>query len=434
MTFIAISSQDDVSPPSNRIPPVPKPWTESPAVAGLIAIILYSGFALLELKKHGWDASRFVLAGEQFTDTATAPSSLSVARGSAGYDGQFYYRLALAPLSRAARVGGVRFDYPVYRNQRVLYPALAWLLSGGGRAAAVVWAMLITNILAAGSIAAIAGWALRRLDLPPLGGIIVALHPGFLLTLDRDLVEIVECAFLFAAVVALSRRRDALYAILLSLAVLTKETCLLFAVAVIAARAIESWRSRSIDARDDDADVSDPKRVPGSRFPVPRRGTSRNVEIGTRNPIPFVLFLPFVVYAGWKSFLFAWWHLPFALGAEHFDSSIEQIVRRLANPDPQRLLFIIELAALFSFVVAVALALRSSVAGTSEKIGWLLYLVLMASLGDQFWGEDWGFLRPASEFAVLGSWMAISSTRRWPAAAIVSASWLALAWHVVRFR
>jgi hypothetical protein len=44
-----------------------------------------------------------------------------------GYDGQFFYRLALEPFSTAERVDGIAFDAPAYRQQRIGYPLLAFL-------------------------------------------------------------------------------------------------------------------------------------------------------------------------------------------------------------------------------------------------------------------------------------------------------------------
>jgi hypothetical protein len=66
-----------------------------------------------------------------------------------GFDGQFYYTLARDPW----RPHGAILDFPAYRHARILYPALAWLLSGGGNPRALLWALPAINVLAAAGLA-----------------------------------------------------------------------------------------------------------------------------------------------------------------------------------------------------------------------------------------------------------------------------------------
>jgi hypothetical protein len=59
---------------------------------------------------------------------------------SCGYDGQYYYAIAQAPWQRQDEV----IDQPCYRHVRILYPALAWLLSGGDPHL-LLWTMPLIN-------------------------------------------------------------------------------------------------------------------------------------------------------------------------------------------------------------------------------------------------------------------------------------------------
>jgi hypothetical protein len=69
------------------------------------------------------------------------------------------------------------------------------------------------------------------------------------------------------------------------------------------------------------------------------------------------------------------------------------------------------------------------------KLAWILYAALFFTLGAEFWWEDWAFLRAASDYAVLGTLVAVESESfRVPVALLVIASWFALAVHIIVFR
>lgn len=83
--------------------------------------------------------------------------TVRVGFGTPGFDGQFYYTLARDPW----RLYGAPIDVPAYRHARILYPALAWALSGGGDPGKLLWAMPAINLLAAAGLA----WLGARLAL-----------------------------------------------------------------------------------------------------------------------------------------------------------------------------------------------------------------------------------------------------------------------------
>ena len=356
-------------------------------IAALIAVVLYGSFAALLLRRNGFDASRLVLAGDEFTDPAFAPGGLSVAARAPGYDGQFYYRLAEEPLSTAARVTGIRFDYPVYRAQRIGYPLLVRLFSAGNPRV-IPWVMLLLNIAAAGVIAATAATIVNR----GWTALAIALFPGFLLTMSRDLVELVEIAFLLLALRFLLSRRIAFAVLFLTLAVLTKETAILFAVAAGVATLVSE---RTI-AR-------------ASAFAI-----------------------PIAAHFGWKLFLFRLWHLPPNLGAsEHFTLPFAGVAEAMHGANR---LLVIESAVIALFTIVVAMAFRSR-ASLPSKFAWIAYAALFFTLGAEFWWEDWAFLRAAADYAVFGTLIAVESeSTRVAATLLVMASWLALAVHIVLFR
>ena len=349
------------------------------ATAALLALLYYGAFAFVECRKHHFDVSAFIKAGDKFTLQREAPPGLTVERNSSGYDGQFYYRMAIHPLSREARVGGIRFDYPVYRNQRIGYPLLVRFLSGGNPRFAL-WLMLIVNVMALAVIAGIAATITNR----ALAGLTVALYPGFLLTLSRDLVEALEMCLVLGALGLMIRRRFWGAAVLLTMAVLTKETALLFVIAAAV--------------------------------------TNR------RYALPFAL--PVAAWVGWKLFLFRWWHLPIRFfSGEDLTLAFVGLARRFRDVAP---LAMTEIALLLIFAVVVALALRTSASSPAVKVGWLLYAALLFTLGSEFWWEDWSFLRAATGYGVFGTLIAAESPR-WlmVMSAFVGCASLALAVHLL---
>jgi hypothetical protein len=118
-----------------------------------------------------------------------------------GYDGQFYYALARNPW----RVhGGNELDSPI-RHVRILYPALAWLLTGGDRVA-LFWALPLVNLLALGGLAALGAVVCSGRSLSPWWGLLLPAAVGGGLAALRDLTDVVSSCALAALLVG--RLRD----------------------------------------------------------------------------------------------------------------------------------------------------------------------------------------------------------------------------------
>lgn len=109
--------------PSRRV----RPWV--PAVVAAAAIGLW-WLAAVRYAHHG-QATALYMIGEHtpmpaWLETSEAPYRW---KGSGGYDGQYFHLLAHAPF--ALRQLAPLMDRPRMRCQRILIPALAWLLAGG---------------------------------------------------------------------------------------------------------------------------------------------------------------------------------------------------------------------------------------------------------------------------------------------------------------
>lgn len=380
-------------------------WCDRPLIVLCLAGLLYGGYIVQRLERYGGDVTAFIVAGEKFIE----PEKLTrpvLTQGRDGYDGQFYYALAMNPLPEIRTVRGVSMDVPAYRQQRILYPFLVWLFSLGGRSWLVAEMMVLVNWAALCWLGWLGAIYARSLGRHALLGLVVPLFPGFLMSLSRNLTEIVESAFLCAALVAYARHRHGRASLYLGLAVLGKETALVTVAAV------------------------------GVCFGL-------SLVMRTFRPRWHLMALPVFLYAAWQAQIRYTWGrfsvtprivtLSVNVSATAANP-IQRLLRILANapPDLQRL-WSIELAALAVLAVVVILTLLWSHAPLLYKVAWGMYLALGLSL-QHFYGGDWAFLRALSEFYVLSVMILLAARGRWNVALPPLAlwGWFSLAANVVK--
>ena len=225
-----------------RVAGAPRRWLGwagrlRPLHVGLLGALMALGivFGRMLVPADG-DISRFVVAGDNFVDPATVDPPIYVIPDSWGYDGQFFWRLAVDPaewdLDRPHH--GVMFD-SAYRPPRIGYPVLAWALAGG-HAPWVATTLVAVNVLAYGAIAGLGAMLAERARRPALTGLLLATTPGLVFALSRDLSDAVALATVLAGIVALQRGRPGWATVAWVAAVLTREQ----AVVVIAGYGL--WR------------------------------------------------------------------------------------------------------------------------------------------------------------------------------------------------
>lgn len=218
--------------------------TNFPVCIMLVVAFLYLAFLLAGLKIHQWDPSRFVVAGDRWADREQAPTNLYIYDHSNGYDGQFYYRIALNPFSKKQDDFGIKVDGVAHRNQRILYPFLAWVISLGQPKILPI-ALILINYLSLCFIGLIGGNYVKKIDRHALWGLVFPLYAGFLFTLSRNLTEILEIAFLLPVFLFMKNRKYILATLFLSLAVLAKETAMLVVVAIFLAEVFAFHKTRN---------------------------------------------------------------------------------------------------------------------------------------------------------------------------------------------
>lgn len=356
-------------------------WISSPLVPAIVVAICYLVFfAQLLGTRHG-DVSLFVVAGGPNADASKVPQGLTVIPNIGGYDGMWFYRLALDPFTRVQAAHGIRLDNPSYRQQRIVYPLIVWILSLG-HATWVPALLVAVNVIAAAVMAAFAGSFAKRFGLHALWGVIVPLYPGFVLTFSRDLSEIVAASFAMGAIWAIASRRNVTAALLLTGAVLTRETTLLLAFALAAAWLIE-------------------------------RVLRRDRRIGV---VTFVL--PIVVYAIWQFYLAMQWGVsPLRAGAPDRSLPFVEYARFLAaaavRRSHQQRLYFLESLFLAGVVITIVMIWRQSRAALEWRLAWLGYLAIFAILPHTIWLEDFGFLRIFSDLFLVSVALIIPSSAPW---------------------
>ena len=98
----------------------------------------------------GRNITKLLRIGTVYGNPARVPRGVWVFPGSIGYDGQFYYRMALDPANLHKTAFGITMDAP-YRFMRIGYSALAWALAAGQHAA-VPYTLVAINVAALGAL------------------------------------------------------------------------------------------------------------------------------------------------------------------------------------------------------------------------------------------------------------------------------------------
>jgi hypothetical protein len=367
-------------------------------VGGLVFVV-----ARLTVAAHG-DVSVFIVVGSTHASPRLVPQGIAIVKGT-GYDGQFYYRMALDPADLSRTAFGIRLD-SVSRLERIGYPAIAWVLAAG-RPSLVPDSLVITNVLALGALGYGGGLLARDSGRHAMWGATLAGFWGYLWSAGRDLTEITAAAFLILGLLAYRRHRWVLAGLLLLAAVLTKETAA-YVVVVIAATRLVGWAVR----RD--------------RQPL------------TTTDVAWVL--PLLGFAAWQAVVFA------ATGSTPLLSSgqanlslpfvgmIDGLRHCIAGlPSTASLIWIGELTLLIALAVAAGVSIRRSSAPVHERLAWVAVVFLAICTAPGIWLGDVGFR--SLDDVYLFSWIVLLGTpkRLWPFSGLVGCAWIVVAIELALF-
>jgi hypothetical protein len=336
-------------------------WLPAVLVAALFLVVLRA-----QLSTHNHDPSYFISIGGYYVVRADdVPPNVRIIPASSGYDGQFFYQLALNPFAPQEVNAGLTIGNGPYRHQRIIYPLLVWLCAFGNRDL-IPAALVIVNYLALCGLAWLGGRFAQLHQCHALWGALFALYPGFLFTLTRDLAEILAAVFLLAGLLSLQQSSSSWRsAVWLALAVFTRETTVLAVLALACASIV-------------------------GNVPIHRR------TIG----------IPLCTFGAWQVFLWAkWGQLPVLAGGHNLGFPGGGIITFLNSLQIGNLMhgvWLLELIALLFVAVATTVALRTTNDIVPYKLMGAGYGLLVVMLTRHVWVEDLAFMRAATELYLLG--------------------------------
>ena len=342
------------------------PRVDNPLTTLCLTAALSVAFVVVLLARRDWNPTSFVQVGSLAASRDSHPPGFVVLEGVVGYDGRYFYQLALHPFAPPRQGMSIRLDPPAYRQQRIFYPMLVHFASLG-KMDLVPWGLIAVNLAALCLLGYLGGVYAHLLGLPALWGIVLPLHVGFVTTLSRDLSEIVECTLVIAGLLAYRRQRFWATGVLLSLAVLTKEPALLAAAGIGLADLI----------------------------------INRRVSRGTW----ITAGLPLLVYLSWHLWLIAYWGADsLNLGGSNqgwpFSGYWNALSWGIWHWHWPWALFCLQLTVMVAAVLLVPSRTRATV---SERWAWALYALLIFSLSTEVWADNHAFVRASSELSLLSA-------------------------------
>ncbi|HUK72691.1 MAG TPA: hypothetical protein VLW50_28680 [Streptosporangiaceae bacterium] len=334
--------------------------TNRAALPGLVALLGAVCFVIARLQTwaHG-DISAFIMLGNHYANAAQLPKGVRL-RATYGYDGQFFYRLALDPANLNHTAFGITMDQP-YRYTRIGYPALTWLISLGQHQFVPV-ALVVVNIAATAGLGVLGGLFARQSGRHALWGLLMPAYFGLLTSLGRDTAEPLAAVCLLGGMLAYRRRRPVLAAAAFAYGALTRETVLVVPAAIAITRLAQMARRRARPGTDD-----------------------------------LTWVVPVTIFAGWQLVvLAATGSLPLFADRNRnvgtpFAAAIHAVLYNfghvVTNHPRQLDAWLLEFTILVILAVAALLSLRATTAPAHERLAFVFSLVEVCVLTPTIWSS-----------------------------------------------
>ncbi len=359
--------------------------TDRPLLPALISVLAALGFALARWQTWAKGSiSAFILVGRHFSVPSQLPRGIPV-QPTYGYDGQFFYRLALNPLNLSHTAYGITVDRP-YRFMRIGYPFFTWLVSAGQHDLVPVM-LVAVNVAAIAAIGYLGGMFARQGGRHAAWGLLLPGYYGLITSLSRDTAEPLAAACLLAGLLALRARRPVLAALLLGYGVLTRETVMAAVAAIAIVRVIGIVRRRQRPGRDD---------------------------------LPWVI--PAVAFVAWQVVVKAvTGSLPILsdggrnAGAP-FIAPLEALKANLGHINAHQFdqydVWFLEIVILAAFTIAALLCLRATSVPVYERLAFVLYLVEICVVTPNTWNSLDADLRSFIEVYLMAAIILLGTARR----------------------
>jgi hypothetical protein len=369
-----------------------------PAVPGVLAFLGWLGYVLARWRiwANG-HITLFIMAGHTYTNPAQLPRGV-LRVPSAGYDGQFFYRLALDPANWNKSAFGITMDQS-YRYTRIGYPALAWLGSFGQHQLVPV-ALVAINLLGVAAMAVLGGMFARESGRHALWGLAFAAYFGLVISVGRDTAEPLAEACMLGGLLAYRRTRPVLAAVLFAYGAITRETILFAPGAIALTRLVAIARQRVRPGVADLAWV-----VPAVVYGV--------VELA----VHVVVKGEFPLLANGNRNL----AVPFTAMVDALRFDIHHInTAHLGVID----IALLEYATLAVFIFAGLAVLFVTTAPVHERVAFVLFVLQLGLLSSQIWTSTFGDGRSLIEPYLLALILLLATPKRylsWPYLSLIAA-------------
>lgn len=337
-----------------------------PVVPGAIAFLGWLGYVLARWQVYAkGHLSLFLVTGTTYTHRHQLPPGLMIGDPhAAGYDGQFYYRLALNPFNWGKTAYGITMDQP-YRYTRIGYPFVSWLGSFGQHDL-VPASLLAVNLLAVAAMAVLGAMFARQSGRHALWGLLFAAYFGLAISVGRDTAEPLAEACMLAGLLAYRRGRWVLSAAAFAFGAITRETILFAPAAIAVVRLVQIARRK---VRPGLADLT-------WLAPAVAYGLD---ELVAR----FALKGAFPVVADNSRNL-----------ATPFTAMIDSVRTDAAKISWQVLgqydIALLEFATLAVFILAGLAVITVTTAPVHERIAFVFFILELGLLSNQIWGSTFG--------------------------------------------
>jgi hypothetical protein len=215
----------------------------STVVPLVLATAVFVAMALSAGKPFGAPSDPTVLirAGTEFDPAPLLPAGAYVFTGS-GFDGQFSFYMAQDPLLLGDDVYR-HIDVVSYRHRRILLPALAFVLSGGGDVRALPWVLPAINLVAVLFATWMLARYLRARGRSPWLALLFAGSAGIVLSVLNDVPDALAASLFVVGLLRWSDHRSATAIACFVAACLARETYVVPAAVVAAADILRDRRA-----------------------------------------------------------------------------------------------------------------------------------------------------------------------------------------------
>jgi hypothetical protein len=384
---LQLTSGSDTRGPVEERAPSLAARANHPAVPGVLAFFGWLGYVLArwQIWADG-HLTLFIMAGHTYTHPAQLPRGV-LRVPSAGYDGQFYYRLALDPVNWGKTAYGITMDQS-YRYTRIGYPILAWLVSLGQHQFVPV-VLVAINLLAVAAMAFLGGMFARESGRHALWGLAFAAYFGLVISVGRDTAEPLAEACMLGGLLAYRRSRPLLATVAFTVGAITRETILLAPAAIAVTRLVAMARRR---ARPGLADLT--WLVPACAYGL--------VELA----VHFVVRGEFPLLANGGRNL----AVPFTAMIDALKYDIRHINTAHLSPIDISLL---EYATLGIFILAGLAVLLVTTAPAHERLAFVFFVLQLGLLSSQIWTSTFGDGRSLIEPYLMALVLLLATPRKY---------------------